>query len=86
MSVHPLEHQPIPRRNHQKLRESAVGGGGMACWACWADCLPMIFARHPEVALSFVQQLQGTVIRQSFDQHNGVCPTFLAVVVRWGAA
>ena len=27
MSVHPLEHQPTPRRNHQKLRESAAGDG-----------------------------------------------------------
>ena len=30
-----------------------------AYWASWADCLSMISARHPEVARSLVQQLQG---------------------------
>ena len=30
-----------------------------AYWASWADCLPMVFARHPGVAHCFVEQLDG---------------------------
>ena len=30
-----------------------------ACWASWADCLPMVFARHRGVALAIVAQLEG---------------------------
>ena len=30
-----------------------------ACWASWADCLPMMFARHTEVASRLVWQLEG---------------------------
>ena len=30
-----------------------------AHWASWADCLPMMFARHPEVASRVAQQLEG---------------------------
>ena len=30
-----------------------------AYWASWADCLPMIQARHPEVANMFLEKLEG---------------------------
>ena len=30
-----------------------------AYWASWADCLPMVFARHRGVALAIVAQLEG---------------------------
>ena len=30
-----------------------------AYWASWSDCLPMIFARHPRVAVEFIRTLQG---------------------------
>ena len=51
-------------------------------WASLADCSPMIFARHPEVALSFVQLLQGlpetpflsaaASSARALNRHNGV--------------
>ena len=28
-------------------------------WASWADCIPMVGARHPEVAAQLVAQLEG---------------------------
>ena len=28
-------------------------------WASWADCLPMINARHPEVVARIIAQLEG---------------------------
>ena len=31
-----------------------------ACWASWADCLPMMYARHPHVAERFIVQLEGS--------------------------
>ena len=37
---------------------SAVRTRLLAHWASWADCLPMIKARHPEVAASMVEGLQ----------------------------
>ena len=30
-----------------------------AHWASWADCLPMIHARHPHVAAELLEQLEG---------------------------
>ena len=30
-----------------------------AYWASWADSMPMIFQRHPDVATAFVQELEG---------------------------
>ena len=30
-----------------------------AYWASWADCTPMIFNRHPDVANPFVHELEG---------------------------
>ena len=30
-----------------------------AHWASWADCLPMIHARHPNVAVQLLGQLEG---------------------------
>ena len=38
---------------------SATRTSVSAYWASWADCLPMMFARHPEVASQIVQQLEG---------------------------
>ena len=32
---------------------------GSVQWSSWADCLPMIHARHPEVATTLLQQLNG---------------------------
>ena len=34
-------------------------------WASWADCLPMINARHPEVAARIIAQLEGDPSGQS---------------------
>ena len=34
-------------------------------WASWADCLPMIEARHPEVAARIIAQLEGEPSRHS---------------------
>ena len=34
-------------------------------WASWADCLPMIHARHPEVAARIIAQLEGDPSGQS---------------------
>ena len=31
-----------------------------AYWASWADCLPMMYARHPHVAERFIVQLEGS--------------------------
>ena len=31
-----------------------------AYWASWADTMPMIFQRHPDVATVFAQELEGT--------------------------
>ena len=36
----------------------ALGGLGLH-WASWADCLPMIHARHPDVAAELLGQLEG---------------------------
>ena len=45
-----------------------LGGLGLRCairtryssfWASWADCIPMVDARHPEVAAQLVVQLEG---------------------------
>ena len=41
------------------LGGSATRTSVSAYWASWADCLPMMFARHPEVASQIVQQLEG---------------------------
>ena len=38
---------------------SATRTSVSAYWASWADCLPMMFARHPEVTSQIVQQLEG---------------------------
>ena len=38
---------------------SATWTSVSAYWASWADCLPMMFARRPEVASQIVQQLEG---------------------------
>ena len=57
----------------EEVREAAtlplsLGGLGLhsamrmsepACWASWADCLPMIRARHPEIADEFLHELDG---------------------------
>ena len=38
---------------------SAVRTRAAGFWASWADCLPMIEARHPEVAARIIAQLEG---------------------------
>ena len=38
---------------------SATRIRGSAHWGSWADCLPMINARHPDVATALIQQLNG---------------------------
>ena len=38
---------------------SATWTSVSAYWASWPDCLPMMFARHPEVTSQIVQQLEG---------------------------
>ena len=54
----------------EDIRSSAnllmvLGGVGLriasriSASACWADCLPMVFARHRGVALAIVAQLEG---------------------------
>ena len=35
---------------------------GPAHWASWADCLPMIHARHPLVATVLLHQLEGAAV------------------------
>ena len=40
--------------------EDAVRVAVPAYWASWADCIPMIFNRHPDVANLFVHELEGT--------------------------
>ena len=57
------------QNDDQELCNSSVGVGEWASgatrtsvsayWASWADCLPMMFARHPDVACRIVQQLEG---------------------------
>ena len=63
-----------------------------AYWASWADCLPMMFAKHLEVAFQIVQKLEGHLdspflaaaasLCQSIERHHGVRPTIVASVVR----
>ena len=38
---------------------SASRTSASAYWASWADCLPMVFARHRGVTLAIVAQLEG---------------------------
>ena len=38
---------------------SAVQLSRSAFWASWADCLPMVFSRHHEVAVRFLVSLEG---------------------------
>ena len=38
---------------------SAVRLSRSALWASWADCLPMVFSRHRDVAIRFVVNLEG---------------------------
>ena len=38
---------------------SAIRTRYSAFWASWADCIPMVGARHPEVAAQLVVQLEG---------------------------
>ena len=63
-------HKPGARNRHQKCSEFAPCPWrlrGAQCitsvcgcvWASWADCLPMIQARHPEVANMFLEKLEG---------------------------
>ena len=40
---------------------SAVRTSESACWASWADCLPMMRERHPKVAREFVTRLEAGV-------------------------
>ena len=41
-----------------------LGGLGLL-WASWADCLPMVFSRHHEVAVRFLVSLEGAPDTQS---------------------
>ena len=43
-----------------------LGFGVAAHWVSWADCLPVIDARHPHVAAELLEQLEGTPIRLAF--------------------
>ena len=63
----------IPTTQPDDVRETAsmpmvLGGLGLrsarrtsqaACWASWADCLPMVQQRHPRIAALFVANLSG---------------------------
>ena len=44
---------------------SAVRLSRSAFWASWADCLPMVFSRHYEVAVRFLVSLEGAPDTQS---------------------
>ena len=46
------------------ILRSAVRTSESACWASWADCLPMMRERHPEVAREFVTRLDAGVETQ----------------------
>ena len=87
-----------------ELRETAsmplcLGGMGLrdACrvatsayWASWADSMPMIFQRHPDVATAFVQELEGApegalgALARATTSLTGVCgfepPTWQALI------
>ena len=39
-------------RNAERTRSAAF-------WASWADCLPMVYARHPDVAIQLTLHLEG---------------------------
>ena len=65
LHVHPSQNEDIRSGANLPL---VLGGVGLrsatrtsvsAYWASWADCLPMMFARHPEVASRLVRQLEG---------------------------
>ena len=58
----------LTMRRTQPLCLQSFGGLGLRSasrtrmagfWASWADCLPMIEARHPEVAAQVIAQLEG---------------------------
>ena len=38
---------------------SALRTRSSAFWASWADCLPMVFKRYPDLVADFVDQLEG---------------------------
>ena len=49
------EHRPSPVQR----RNSGFCLRVPAFWASWADCLPMMFERHPAVATQLINQLEG---------------------------
>ena len=55
---------------------SATRIRGSAHWGSWADCLPMIHARHPDVATALIQQLNGQPVtpclREAQEAASGV--------------
>ena len=42
-----------------------------AYWSSWSDCLPMILARHPRVAVEFIRTLQGNPDTSSLAEAAG---------------
>ena len=42
-----------------------------ACWASWADVLPMIQAGHPVVAALMVQHLEGDMVTKHGSRQSG---------------
>ena len=57
LHVHPSQNEDI--RGQWASRVPRGRASISACWASWEDCLPMMFAQHPEVAFRLVRQLEG---------------------------
>ena len=53
---------------------SAVRTSESAYWASWADCIPMMRERHPEVAIEFVTRLEAGVETQCLGRCRDSCP------------
>ena len=65
-----LLHQSLAEQRHQEWGQFAIGLDGVglrnatrtsisAYWDSWADCLPLMFAKHTEVAFWLARQLEG---------------------------